>query len=75
MNGNTSYLHACLDVIWVNTHTHTCSLVNVYMLCDNRDKNNVNFEFSYAIDEIECIINAGSSTRLILCGDWNSDFM
>ncbi len=45
------------------------------MPCDNHDTNNVNIEFSNAIDEIECIINAGSSTRLILCGDWNCDFI
>ncbi len=43
------------------------------MPCDNHDVNNVNIEFSNAIGEIECIINAGSSTRLILCGDWNYD--
>ncbi len=45
------------------------------MPCDNHDKNNVNIEFSNAIDEIEHIINAGSSTRLILYGDWNCDFI
>ncbi len=50
--------------------------VNVYNIpCDTRDVNNVNIEFSNAIDEIECFINAGSSTRLILCADWNCAFI
>ncbi len=34
------------------------------MPCDNRDVNSVNIEFSNAIDEIECIVNTGSSNQI-----------
>ncbi len=79
------YLHRYVSIIpskskqWYAVRlNHSCNstlFVNVYMPCDNHNKNNVNIEFSNAIDEIECIINAGSSTRLILCGDWNCGFI
>ncbi len=42
-------------------------LMYVYKVREKCDINDVNIEFNNAIYEIECIINAGSSTRLI-CG-------
>ncbi len=65
--------HVKANVVRLNHSCHSTLLVNVHMPCDNHYKNNVNIEFSNAIDEIECIIYVGSSTRLILCGDWNCD--
>ncbi len=41
---------------------------------NNRYVNNINSEYTEAIDRIECLINVKSTTKVILCGDWNCDF-
>ena len=68
---NTS--RAC--AIEVETHNGTMTLINTYMPVDTQRKNAVSDEFLDTMDKIETFIESCSSSKVVVAGDLNVDFV